>query len=167
MNKYKRFTHTLKFVSGFTLIELLTVVAIMGILSAIVFTSLTSARLKSKDSAVITQLSNMKVQAEIYYDLNNNYGGICEALASARGFGGSGPGLLKAVKDSTAIPSEIVTSSIGEYNKVTCNDSASAWAVEAPLSKSESGSSRMYCVDSKNSYKELTSNFGNSSDTSC
>jgi len=156
-------------VSGFTLIELLTVIAIMGILSSIVLVSLTSARLKSKDTAVISQLSNMKVQAEIYFDTHNNsYDNICSESADNKGFGNTtGPGLLKAVKDSTAIPSEISLSSAGAYNQVTCNDSAAGFAVEAPLSKSASGSSRMYCVDSKNTYKETTANLSSGSAIAC
>ena len=160
--------NTQNLMSGFTLIELLTVIAIMGILSAIVITSLTSARLKSRDTSVISQLSNMKVQAEIYFDTHSNsYSGICTAVATLNGFGGTnGPGLLKAVQNSTAIPSTITINGAGDYNKVTCNDSAGAFAVEAPLSRSVSGSSRMYCVDNRNTYKETITNLA-SNDTTC
>ena len=57
---------------GFTLIELLVVIAIIGILSSIVLSSLTSARLEGQKSAVKSQLSGMRSQAELYYGTNGN-----------------------------------------------------------------------------------------------
>lgn len=51
---------------GFTLIELLVVIAIIGILSGIVLTSLNSARLRSKDGRVISNLR----QAKTLFELN-------------------------------------------------------------------------------------------------
>lgn len=144
---------------GFTLIELLTVIAIIGILSAVVMVSLSSARLKSKDKAVQTELSSIKVQAEIFYDLNNTYSGVCNTASVSRGLGGiNGPGLLVDTKKNTGIVSniEISSSVAGRYNYITCHDSSSAWAVEAPTSKSTSALVSMYCVDNKNMVTEKT-----------
>jgi prepilin-type N-terminal cleavage/methylation domain-containing protein len=149
---------------GFTLIELLVVIAIIGILSSIVYVSLGSARAKSKDKVVQTQLASMKMQAEIYYDQNNNsYSDICIALSSIRGFGGTGgPGLLKDTKDATAITSGIIVinnATQGTWQNVTCHATDSAWAVEAPTSKSAAGTPKMYCIDSKPGLvEEKTSN---------
>ncbi len=159
-------------VSGFTLIELLTAIAIIGILSAIVMVSLTSARLKSKDKAVMTELSSIKVQAEIYHDLNagNGYFGVCGAPKSSHGLGGSSSqeGLLKDVQKVTGIPSTIKVDNnmAGSYNIITCHDSTTYWAVEAPTSKSTEASPSMYCVDSKNQVTEKTTNLG-VNDTQC
>jgi len=150
---------------GFTLIELLVVIAIIGILSAIVYASLSSAKLKSKDSAVKTQMSSMRVQAEIYYDLNGNkYTGLCTATSALRGFGGVAPGLLLDTKNATGIPSSITTIAdpngnlAGGWDKVTCHDTSIGWAVEAPTSKSISGTSSMYCVDSTKAVEEKANN---------
>ncbi len=131
--------------------------------------SLSSARQKSKDKAVMTELSSIKVQAEIYHDLNNNsYAGVCDKTMTERGLGGtSGPGLLTDVKKNTAISSTIVTSATaGSFNVVTCHDTTTSWAVEAPTSKSTSSSSIMYCVDSKNQVTEKTGNLG-ANNTQC
>jgi prepilin-type N-terminal cleavage/methylation domain-containing protein len=155
----------IKLLSGFTLIELLVVIAIIGILSAIVLVSLDSARARSKDKAVLSQLANMKLQAEIYYDLNNNsYSDLCDASANERGFGGFlGPGLLIDTKNATAFLSfGPIThiESLGNWRQVTCHSNQSGWAVEAPTSKSTNGNPRMYCVDSKKMVEEHLNNLG-------
>lgn len=53
---------------GFTLIELLVVVAIIGILSSIVLASLTTARKKGRDARRISDLKQLQLALELYYD---------------------------------------------------------------------------------------------------
>lgn len=151
---------------GFTLIEVLVAIAIIGILSAVIYASLSSARLKSKDSAVKTQMSSMRVQAEIYYDLNGNkYTGLCTATSANRGFGNiNGPGLLRDTQKATGIPSlgpVVLLTTAGNWQTVTCHDNDTGWAVEAPTSKSISGTPSMYCVDSTKAVEEKITNLGN------
>jgi len=133
---------------GFTLIELLVVIAIIGILSSVVLASLSNARDKGKDAAVKSQLASMKAQAELFYSKNESYTGVCTATATNNGFGG----LLQAASDSSAVSSGVATdlATPGAYDKTTCHEAAdgSAWAVEAPLSDSTSGTASMYCTDS-------------------
>jgi len=59
--------------SGFTLIELLVVIAIIGILSSVVLASLNSARQKSRDANRISDIKQIQLALELYYDSNNNY----------------------------------------------------------------------------------------------
>ncbi|HEY4511869.1 MAG TPA: type II secretion system protein [Candidatus Paceibacterota bacterium] len=53
---------------GFTLIELLVVIAIIGILSAVVLASLNGARLRSKDAKRLSDISQLQLALELYYD---------------------------------------------------------------------------------------------------
>ena len=53
---------------GFTLIELLVVIAIIGVLATVVLASLNSARKKSRDARRITDLKQIQLALELYYD---------------------------------------------------------------------------------------------------
>src|SRR3989344_3892996 len=58
---------------GFTLIELLVVVAIIGLLSSVVLASLNSARAKGRDAKRMSDLHNISVALELYYDKFGTY----------------------------------------------------------------------------------------------
>lgn len=64
---------------GFTLIELLVVVAIIGILSSIVFVSLNSARAKARDARRAEDVKTLKAALEVY---QQRYGEYPEASTS-------------------------------------------------------------------------------------
>lgn len=63
----KRYQH------GFTLIELLVVIAIIGILSSIVLASLNSARSKGRDARRLSDIKQLQLALELYYDANGHY----------------------------------------------------------------------------------------------
>ena len=76
MNKRnRRFTqhHFEKSGKGFTLIELLVVIAIIGVLSSVVIASLNTARTKARDAKRITEVKQLMVALELYYDENGHY----------------------------------------------------------------------------------------------
>jgi prepilin-type N-terminal cleavage/methylation domain-containing protein len=58
---------------GFTLIELLVVIAIIGVLSSVVLASLNSARQKSRDAKRISDISQIQLALELYFDTNGEY----------------------------------------------------------------------------------------------
>jgi len=59
--------------AGFTLIELLVVIAIIGILSSVVLASLNSARQKGRDARRISDVKQIQLALELYYDANGEY----------------------------------------------------------------------------------------------
>jgi len=132
----------MKSTKGFTLIELLVVIAIIGILSSVVLASLNSARNKGADAAVKSGLANMRAQAELYYDANEqSYVGVCASTTD-----GIATMVLGAASSSGA--------------DVACYDDAMAWSVSAQL-KSTSGS---WCVGNSGASKAIATPVASSTD---
>lgn len=75
---------------GFTLIELLVVIAIIGILSSVVMASLSTARLKARDARRMSDLNQIRLTMEFYYDDNGYYP---RETDGANGIVGEGSGL--------------------------------------------------------------------------
>jgi len=67
------FLEKIKAQRGFTLIELLVVIAIIGMLSSVVLASLNSARQKSRHARRLSDLRQIQVALEMYYDDNRKY----------------------------------------------------------------------------------------------
>src|SRR5258708_7963948 len=59
--------------NGFTLIELLVVVALISLLSSIVFASLGSARAKARDAKRTEDIHSVQLALELYYNTNGAY----------------------------------------------------------------------------------------------
>lgn len=58
---------------GFTLVEILVVLAVIGILSMVVFANLGSARAKSRDAARVSDIENLSVALRLYGEANRHY----------------------------------------------------------------------------------------------
>ena len=58
---------------GFTLVELLVVIAIIGVLAAIVLASLDAARVKGRDGKRVSDVNQIRLVLELFYDVNGYY----------------------------------------------------------------------------------------------
>lgn len=114
---------------GFTLMELLVVVAIIGILAAIVLVSLNSARNKGKNAAIKAQMAQLRSAGEMYNEDNSGFTGWCANAEEGR----ISQGAIDAGGTGYA-----------------CNDTAAAWAAGIALVGTGSGS---WCVDSTGASK--------------
>ena len=78
---------------GFTLIELLVVIAIIGLLSSVVLASLNSARIKARDAKRLSDMNQIHLALELYYDENIAYPGNSDNDCSGWDAGfNNGPG---------------------------------------------------------------------------
>ncbi len=130
---------------GFTLIELLVVIAIIGILASVVLASLNTARDKGSDAAAKGAMSQLRAQAELYYDNGRTYSGFCGTSTTT-------PILANAASNgiSTATTLNTTLATAGTNANTTCHDTPTAYAAEVNL-KGSSGN--VFCVDSTGAAK--------------
>lgn len=129
---------------GFTLIELLVVIAIIGILASVVLASLNTARDKGSDASSKAAMSQLRSQAELFYDIGRTYTGFC-ASAQAVAI------LENARLNSRATTVYVAGGSGGAVSATTagCSDSATAYAAAIPLKSNGT----YFCVDSTGAAK--------------
>lgn len=58
---------------GFTLLELLVVIAVIGILSSVVMTSLGDSKVKARDAVRLRDMDNLKTALNLYYETYGDF----------------------------------------------------------------------------------------------
>lgn len=135
---------------GFTLIELLIVIAIIGVLSAIILTSLNNSRIKGYDSKIKQQLLGFRRAAEIYY-LNQSptsYGATVNNNCNA--------GIFADTSAANGNPNAYLQiTGVNPAPTLVCNANANAYAVQSNLI-----GGGYWCVDYKGASKAESSALG-------
>jgi prepilin-type N-terminal cleavage/methylation domain-containing protein len=125
---------------GFTLIELLAVIAIIGLISAVVLTNMARNRNKAKDAAVESSLREVQKAAELLYSKTQaGYNGVCDPADTT----------LSSQGDFGKIKSYIEKNN-GPDGVIGCKDSDSAYAVISSLNLKD-----CWCVDWQGASKEV------------
>jgi len=124
---------------GFTIIELLAVIAIVGILVAIVLVRTGSAKKEGEDAAVRTALREVRNAGELYYNNSETYEGVCDpgdtTLSDDEDFG--------RIKD-------YITKHNGAEGIIGCKDDKAGYAVISSLNLGN-----CWCIDSEGAGREV------------
>jgi len=114
---------------GFTLIELLVAVAIIGILSAVVISSLGGARAKARDTRRKSDLNQIRIAMVMYFNEKGDWVGS----TSGCGYDGQGAGwfnyaggpypksIMQCLIDAEAAKQEIIDPTGGRANSTPTN----------------------------------------------
>ncbi len=144
---------------GFTLIELLVVIAIIGILASVVLTQVNSARDKTLDVAVKSDLDGIRSASVVLYDtFGNRYNNDGATAASAVDCGDAAGQTVKTIFADTNIA--LALSHIKKSNgaqALMCNVSASGsgYSIVAPLK-----TTGWMCLDGTGALKTTTGTAG-------
>jgi prepilin-type N-terminal cleavage/methylation domain-containing protein len=100
---------------GFTMIELLVVIAIIGLLSALGIVALSNARMKSRDSRRVGDVSRIQTALEMYYSDYGKYPSVAGNLGDIIDLGGTSYKCLSEVGFSASCVGQIYMAQVPSY----------------------------------------------------
>lgn len=134
--------------NGFTLIELIVVIAIIGILAAVVLSALNASRAKGRDAQRVSQVQEFLKAAELYYTSNGMYpdDGTVDGAAAVQFVESSGPGNeLKGTDYISGIPADPAYTAANGYHYCS-NSKLDSMVFVIHTEKAGGGSNASYCV---------------------
>ena len=131
------------------------VIAIIGLLSAIILASLSTAKNKSNDAVVQSQMVSMRSAADIYYigagaKSYGTAGTSCTTVGSV--FADTGSNMLNLLKATFASVGGTWPAGIFDQQKMDCQNTSSNWSVATKLQSSGA----IFCVDSTGAARTAT-----------
>ncbi|MDD5165695.1 MAG: type II secretion system protein [Candidatus Pacebacteria bacterium] len=101
---------------GFTLIELLIVISIIAILTGIIITSLTSSKIKSRDAQRVSDINQIQLALEQYFDRCGQYPAVDGTIGGPDATASCVSGITFGTSYLTKIPKDPSTSVSYGYN---------------------------------------------------
>ena len=124
---------------GFTIIELLAVIAIVGVLFAIVLVRTGYVRKEGEDATVKTALREVRNAGELYYNDTETYEGVCDTTDDTLAESGD----FKRIED-------YIDQHNGPDGVIGCQESENGYAVISSLNLGN-----CWCVDSQGAGREV------------
>lgn len=148
-------TNILKNKKGFSLLELLISITIIGTLSVVIISSLSSSRGRAYDSKIKQQLISFRTSAYLYYYNQTPYSyGVSSDCNS---------GVFADTDINNANPGNYIKpSNLPSFTNVFCVSDGVSYSVKATLYEGDT----YFCVDSKGNAKTLNGTI-NLTETSC
>lgn len=136
---------------GFTLIELLVVISIIALLSSIVVSGITSARVKGQDTSVKTAMKQLAIQTETYRDTNPGFGTGPYGIVNVSD---CNQGVFNDPKINQMEAQILTAAATGASISCSTGSSGKLWSVR--ISSLKSGIS--WCIDNSGSFRSAPSN---------
>ncbi len=115
---------------AFTLIELLVAISIIAILTAVVITSMSSSRPKARDAKRVSDVAQLQLALEQYFDRNNVY-------PVSSNYGTGGPGLTALVTGGylSSLPKDPQTNTSDNYITYVSSPSSYDYVLKVQLER--------------------------------